>query len=134
MSLEHDATTLDVEVHRVTRAGPSAARPSAGMTSRPEEVGISPLKVSADRIGATAMRCAFLLAALEAEGVEIDRSGRRGKPGRRAHALEAPLRWLQGVENASDQMSVAQREGWIVLPLDIADLRAHLGTPNEENS
>lgn len=78
MSLEHDATTLDVEVHRVTRAGPSAARPSAGMTSRPEEVGISPLKVSADRIGATAMRCAFLLAALEAEGVEIDRSGRTG--------------------------------------------------------
>ncbi|NYI47834.1 putative nuclease with RNAse H fold [Nocardioides aromaticivorans] len=43
-----------------------------------ETLRLQPLSVSADRIGAAAMRCAAILSGLTREGVEIDRTGRSG--------------------------------------------------------
>lgn len=43
-----------------------------------QAVRLQPLSVSADRIGAAAMRCAAILSGLTREGVEVDRTGRSG--------------------------------------------------------
>lgn len=43
------------------------------------ETGLVPLSVSADRIAHAAMRCAALLAEVDAAGVTVDRTGRTGK-------------------------------------------------------
>lgn len=39
---------------------------------------VNPLSVSSDKIGATAMRCATLLAEMTSKGLRVDRSGREG--------------------------------------------------------
>jgi hypothetical protein len=46
---------------------------------RQEVPQLRPLSVSADRIGHAAFRCASLLAAMKAQGVDVDRSGISGK-------------------------------------------------------
>jgi predicted nuclease with RNAse H fold len=43
------------------------------------ETGLRPLSVAADRIAHAAMRCAALLAELQLDGIEVDRSGMTGK-------------------------------------------------------
>lgn len=43
-----------------------------------QSVRLQPLSVSADRIGAAAMRCAAILSGLTRKGIEIDRTGRAG--------------------------------------------------------
>ncbi|MDR6176502.1 hypothetical protein QE364_001214 [Nocardioides zeae] len=43
-----------------------------------ERTGVRPLSVSADRIGAAAMRCAAVLSSLTRRDVAVDRSGRTG--------------------------------------------------------
>lgn len=43
-----------------------------------QSVRLQPLSVSADRIGAAAMRCAAILSGLTRKGIEIDRTGRVG--------------------------------------------------------
>ncbi|MEV5004000.1 DUF429 domain-containing protein [Nocardioides sp. LML1-1-1.1] len=43
-----------------------------------QSVRLQPLSVSADRIGAAALRCAAILSGLTRKGIEIDRTGRAG--------------------------------------------------------
>jgi len=90
------------------------------------EHGLQPLSVAADRLGATAMRAAGLLSALDQRGIEVDRSGEFGKVVE-VYPAAALSRWglqfkgYKGIgdsartarERMTDQVSAAAR-----LPLD----------------
>ena len=76
------------------------------------ELGIVPLSVSTDRLGITAMRAAWLLQALAADGVDVDRVGR----GAVSEVYPAAARRVWGLPKGQVLDAVRAQ-----LPLDVPD-------------
>ncbi len=101
-----------------------------------EQTGLTPLSVSADRIGSVVMRCAILRAELARRGQPVDRAARnpyplaetRGDRGqcRRSHdaadaliaalAARAASRGLTLRPRNPAEEAAARTEGWVAIP------------------